>query len=69
MSSPILAKYLSSTSALRSADGKAHSHVGIWKLERVLSAAMLPLIPAALAVPNAALDTIVAVTIVMHNHW
>lgn len=66
-SSKILAKYFNTTAVRHSAAG--HDHVGIWKVERVLSAALVPLIPAALAMPNPVLDTLVGLIIVMHTHW
>lgn len=45
------------------------SHSGLWTAERALSLALLGLAPAALAYPSQTLDTLLAVSIVMHGHW
>eukprot|EP00128_Syssomonas_multiformis_P004049 Colp12_sorted_trinity150504_noHs@19711 len=53
--------------AEKSAGGMlASSH---WKAERVISVALLGLIPAAIATPCTALDMSVAVLLPLHNHW
>ncbi|XP_034249583.1 succinate dehydrogenase [ubiquinone] cytochrome b small subunit, mitochondrial [Thrips palmi] len=49
--------------------GAGHSHSNLWTIERALSAALIVIIPAALASPNKLLDTIAAVSLVMHCHW
>lgn len=46
-----------------------HNHSKLWTIERALSAALIVIIPAALLAPSKALDTITAVTLVMHCHW
>lgn len=45
------------------------SHSGLWVAERAVSAGLLALLPAALAFPSQALDTLLAVSVVMHAHW
>ena len=49
--------------------GAGHNHSKLWTIERALSAALLLVIPAALAAPSKALDTLAAITLVMHTHW
>ena len=65
---PALAKQFSTTS-IRLGDHKDHNHVNIWRLERLLSVALVPLVPAALIAPSQTLDTLCAIIIVMHTHW
>nr|WPO06773.1 hypothetical protein [Gryllus firmus]WPO06775.1 hypothetical protein [Gryllus firmus]WPO06777.1 hypothetical protein [Gryllus firmus] len=60
-------KAFSVTSSKLSAAG--HDHTKLWSAERILSAALLGIAPAAFLYPSAALDTLLAVTFVMHNHW
>lgn len=38
-------------------------------MERAFSASLLLILPAALACPSKALDTLLAITVVMHAHW
>lgn len=54
------------TAARQSAHG---SHAGIWTAERALSVALLGILPAALAFPSKTLDTLLAISVVMHSHW
>ncbi|KAK3930083.1 Succinate dehydrogenase [ubiquinone] cytochrome b small subunit, mitochondrial [Frankliniella fusca] len=49
--------------------GAGHNHSKLWTLERALSAALILVVPAALVAPSKALDTLLAVTLVMHSHW
>lgn len=51
----------------QSAAGSDHSK--LWTAERALSAALLPLLPAAIAFPSQILDSLLAISIVMHAHW
>lgn len=51
---------------LQSATGK---HSTLWTAERVFSAGLLAIVPAAIAFPSQPLDVILAVTMVMHAHW
>lgn len=55
------------TAARRSAAGSNHS--GLWTAERAVSVALLGLLPAALAYPSKTLDTLLAISVVMHAHW
>lgn len=45
------------------------SHTTLWTAERAVSVVLLGLVPAAIACPSQALDTLLAVSIVMHGHW
>jgi succinate dehydrogenase (ubiquinone) membrane anchor subunit len=40
-----------------------------WKVERILSAVLLGLIPAALVLENNILDYALAASLVLHSHW
>merc|ERR1711976_599820 len=40
-----------------------------WKQERVVSAVLLPIVPAAIIFPNPVLDTLLSATVILHNHW
>ncbi|XP_014212544.1 succinate dehydrogenase [ubiquinone] cytochrome b small subunit, mitochondrial [Copidosoma floridanum] len=44
-------------------------HVNLWKLERVVSALFLPLLPLAFMLENPILDSVLAVASVIHVHW
>lgn len=45
------------------------SHVTLWNAERALSLALLGVIPVGLMFPSQVGDTLMAVSIVMHQHW
>uniref|UniRef100_A0A182M7F2 Succinate dehydrogenase [ubiquinone] cytochrome b small subunit n=1 Tax=Anopheles culicifacies TaxID=139723 RepID=A0A182M7F2_9DIPT len=45
------------------------SHVTLWNAERALSLALLGVIPVGLMFPSQVGDTLIAVSIVMHQHW
>uniref|UniRef100_A0A182K2H4 Succinate dehydrogenase [ubiquinone] cytochrome b small subunit n=1 Tax=Anopheles christyi TaxID=43041 RepID=A0A182K2H4_9DIPT len=45
------------------------SHVTLWNAERALSVALLGVIPVGLMFPSQVGDTLIAVSIVMHQHW
>ena len=57
-----------STSSPKLAGHSKHDHSKLWSLERLMSLVLLPLVPAALVYPCQALDTALAVLIVMHTH-
>jgi hypothetical protein len=44
-------------------------HTKLWTVERVLSLGLLGVIPAAFIVPSAAMDYLLAVSLVIHSHW
>lgn len=60
-------RQISLTAARQSAAGGNHS--GLWTAERALSVALLGILPAALAFPSKTLDTLLAISVVMHAHW
>lgn len=45
------------------------NHSTLWTIERGVSAALLAIIPVAIAFPSKPLDILMAVTVVMHAHW
>lgn len=45
------------------------SHAGLWTVERAVSLALLGILPAAIAFPSKTLDTLLAISVVMHAHW
>lgn len=45
------------------------SHTTLWTAERALSVGLLGLVPAAIACPSQVLDTLLAISVVMHGHW
>ncbi|XP_023950190.1 succinate dehydrogenase [ubiquinone] cytochrome b small subunit, mitochondrial [Bicyclus anynana] len=57
------------TSAVRFAEGKSGDHSKLWVVERVASAALLPLIPLALIAPSKILDSALAIIMVAHSFW
>ncbi|XP_054258119.1 succinate dehydrogenase [ubiquinone] cytochrome b small subunit, mitochondrial [Macrosteles quadrilineatus] len=61
-----IVKQLSTSPVARSAHG---DHTKIWTAERALAAAMIGVLPAAMLMPSQAMDTLMALTIVMHMHW
>ncbi|XP_058064638.1 succinate dehydrogenase [ubiquinone] cytochrome b small subunit, mitochondrial-like [Anopheles bellator] len=56
-------------SPARNASAGGSSNVGLWRAERVLSVALLGALPVGLMYPSYAGDTLIAVSIVMHQHW
>jgi len=67
-SSKLLQKFPTTQwTALRcSSDG---DHVRMWTAERVLSVVLLGVIPAAIAMPTPAMETVLALTLTVHSHW
>ena len=49
--------------------GQGHDHSKLWTFERGVAVGLLGLVPAAFLFPNPLFDYILAVTVVMHNHW
>jgi len=45
------------------------NHVPLWTAEKALSAALLPLIPAAFMFPSPIMDYILAFSLAIHSHW
>ncbi|CAG2180385.1 unnamed protein product [Oppiella nova] len=64
-----LSTRLLSSSASGAAAQGSHNHSKLWSLERYVSLGLLGVIPAALAVPNPALDYLLALSLVIHVHW
>lgn len=46
-----------------------HDHTKLWTAEKAVSASLLGIVPAAFLVPSQFMDYLLAITIVMHNHW
>ncbi|KAJ8673721.1 hypothetical protein QAD02_004983 [Eretmocerus hayati] len=44
-------------------------HVNLWKLERVVASAFLPLLPLCFMLENPILDSLLAILSVIHVHW
>ncbi|KAK6635103.1 hypothetical protein RUM44_000352 [Polyplax serrata] len=63
-----IVRQLSTSSALLSSH-KSHDHSKIWTLERGLAIGLLGTVPAALLYPCQALDTAMALLIVVHTHF
>ncbi|XP_017873710.1 PREDICTED: succinate dehydrogenase [ubiquinone] cytochrome b small subunit, mitochondrial [Drosophila arizonae] len=65
--SPIVMREISvSTPRMASATG---SHTRLWTIERVLSAGLLAIIPAAFIAPSQVMDALLAISVVIHTHW
>lgn len=45
------------------------NHTALWTIERVVSLALLGVIPAAFVMPSQTMDAIMAVSLVLHSHW
>ncbi|XP_027204737.2 succinate dehydrogenase, subunit D [Dermatophagoides pteronyssinus] len=54
---------------LLSSSSGVHNHAKIWVIEKIVSAALLAIIPAALIYPNPILDYCLAFSLVIHCHW
>lgn len=52
-----------------SRNASAGNHVTLWNAERVLSAALLGVVPFGIMFPSFTGDTLIAVSVVMHQHW
>ena len=46
-----------------------HDHTKLWTAEKVLSASLLGIIPTAFLIPSQFMDYLLAISVVMHNHW
>ena len=69
--SELVAKVANGRSSMlvRLLSSDAHNHSKIWVFEKICSAALLAVIPAALAFPNPILDYALALSLVAHVHW
>lgn len=63
------ALFSTSQSLCAAAAAHDHSHSRIWTAERFLSAALVGILPAAVAFPNPVLDYILALSMTVHVHW
>lgn len=57
------------TTNVRLSSEKGHDHSKLWVVEKLTSAALVPIIPLALLVPNKILDSVVAILITAHSFW
>ncbi|XP_047512230.1 succinate dehydrogenase [ubiquinone] cytochrome b small subunit, mitochondrial isoform X2 [Pieris napi] len=48
---------------------KAHDHSKLWVIEKLTSAALVPLIPICLMIPNRIFDSVLAILITAHSFW
>jgi len=46
-----------------------HDHTKLWTAEKVLSVSLLGIIPTAFLIPSPFMDYLLAISVVMHNHW
>lgn len=51
------------------ATSHGHNHSGIWKAERMLSLSLLGVVPVAFIFPSQIMDSLLVLSVVMHNHW
>jgi succinate dehydrogenase (ubiquinone) membrane anchor subunit len=49
--------------------GHGHDHTKLWTAEKALSVGLLGIVPAAFLIPSQFMDYLLAITVVMHNHW
>ena len=59
-------------SALKNAKDTSHlghNHTYLWTIERVLTVALIGVIPLAFIMPSKPIDYLLAVSVVLHNHW
>ncbi|KAM3959314.1 succinate dehydrogenase, subunit D [Aphomia sociella] len=69
-STPILNSVRSfRTSMVRLSDAKAHDHSKLWVVEKLTSAALVPLVPLGLLMPNRVFDSVLAILITAHSFW
>lgn len=66
---PLLSKRIVSARSLLSTSSTAHDHTKLWVAEKVVSAALLAVIPAAFILPSKAMDHALALSLVVHIHW
>lgn len=48
---------------------QGHDHSRLWTIERAVALGLLGLVPTAFLFPSPILDNILAIVVVMHNHW
>ena len=58
-----------STSPAVAAAAVSHAHSKHWNMERILSAALLGVIPVSLLLENQITDHILAVSLILHSYW
>lgn len=69
-STPILNSVRSfRTSPPRLSAGKANDHSKLWVVEKITSAALIPLVPLGLLIPNKLFDSALAILITAHSFW
>ena len=51
------------------ADASTHSDTPMWRNEKLLALAMIPIIPGAIMFPSAPMDYLLSTALVMHCHW
>ncbi|XP_017031486.1 succinate dehydrogenase [ubiquinone] cytochrome b small subunit, mitochondrial [Drosophila kikkawai] len=66
IAAPVVREISVSAPRMASAGG---SHTLLWTVERVVSAGLLAVIPAAFIAPSQVLDALLAVSVVIHAHW
>jgi len=60
---------ISTTTRTNAAAHASHNHSTHWTIEKAISAALVGVVPLAIAVPNPALDYAVALSLTLHSHW
>lgn len=61
------AKHFSLSAKQMAAHG--HDHTKLWTAEKVLSISLLGIVPTAFLIPSQFMDYLLAISVVMHNHW
>ncbi|CAG9789510.1 unnamed protein product [Diatraea saccharalis] len=57
------------TTQVRLSDEKPHDHSKLWVIEKATSAALVPLVPLGLLIPNKIIDSVLAILITAHSFW
>jgi len=64
------AQLLSKTSSMQvQKRSSSDNHVTLWTAERILSGALVPLVPLAFVMPSAGLEYLIAFGLTLHSHW
>ncbi|XP_017845276.1 succinate dehydrogenase [ubiquinone] cytochrome b small subunit, mitochondrial [Drosophila busckii] len=64
---PVVVRNISASAPKMAAAGG--NHTTLWTVERVVSAALLGVIPGAFIFPSQVMDALLAISVVIHNYW
>lgn len=61
--------FVSSLKNTRDTSHLGHNHTMLWTMEKALTVALIGVIPLAFLIPWKPMDYLLAISVVLHNHW